>query len=131
MTKTVTISKVRYVGKWVEFWFDEGHFNDPILPYHASAKNGYLDNAIDSAGIYDDIMSTGLVGYKMVWEFKSPNWEIVSIIPKYPYTKYENTPNWKVLKEAIRVLSRNNDLKITSEEKYVICYLCKALENNN
>ena len=78
--KTTIIKSVKFEGKWVEFIFE----NQPLpdhLPYHESSKNGYLWDAIESAGLYNDVISNGLKGKILVWkkEGDNPNWEIDSI----------------------------------------------------
>ncbi len=50
---------------------------------------------------------------------------------KHPYKKFENSSNWKILKESIEELISNNDIEILTPIEYIIGYLCKALQQNN
>jgi hypothetical protein len=48
----------------------------------------------------------------------------------HPYTKYEKTGQWKILKKAIISLQNNHDIEITTSPELVIGYLCKALSES-
>lgn len=47
---------------------------------------------------------------------------------KNPYEQYENTILWDTIKDAIHKLQKNNDIELTTSEKYVIGFLCKSIE---
>lgn len=84
MREVRTIDRVRFVGKWVEFWFIEGPLpSHDGMSFHACAKGGYLMEAIERAGIYDEVMSRGLHGRKLAWVQVTYNWEIGDfVLPK-------------------------------------------------
>ncbi len=75
----LTIVKVHFTGKWVEFWF-QAKFEYATNSYHLSYKAGYLWEAIEKADIYDDVVSNGLRGKKIKWKQLGPNWEIDSFV---------------------------------------------------
>ena len=52
-------------------------------------------------------------------------------VMSYPYIEFENTNLWNVLKEALEELKNNQDIEITTNEKYVLGFLCKALYEND
>ncbi len=76
----VTIDRVEFKGKWVEFWFTDSAEDMHNGSYHASSKSYKLMEAIDRAGIYDDIMSIGLRGRKIMWEKIGSHYEIVDFV---------------------------------------------------
>lgn len=45
----------------------------------------------------------------------------------HPYEKYESTPAWRVIDEAITALVKNHDLQETTARQYIVGYLCKQL----
>jgi len=61
-----TIDRVRFEGKWVEYWFVEKPL-EGRMSFDACSKGYMLWNAIDKAGIYDEVVSNGLKGRKMKW----------------------------------------------------------------
>jgi hypothetical protein len=79
--KILTINKVRFETKWVEFWFEEDF---PRMSheksYHLSTKSYILLDAINKAKIYDDVLTNGLKGKKTVWEELEYNWELKEIL---------------------------------------------------
>jgi hypothetical protein len=44
------------------------------------------------------------------------------------YEQYENTDLWNALKDALTQLKDNADIEVATDEKYVIGFLCKSLE---
>lgn len=68
--RITTIEKVRFTGKWVEYWFSEDSHADEnnVLDYDESSKGYMLMDAISRADIYDDVISNGLKGRVLVWE---------------------------------------------------------------
>jgi len=46
---------------------------------------------------------------------------------EHPYRKFENTPLWKVVEEAISDLKENRDIEVTTRLEYVIGYICERL----
>lgn len=80
-TKITTIEKINFVGKWVEFWFEENHETISGRPdgFHGSSKLWKLHKLIDEAELADHIANNGLKGMKLEWEFRSPNWELKRI----------------------------------------------------
>jgi hypothetical protein len=79
--KILTIDKVKFETKWVEFWFEEDHprMSDE-KSYHLSTKAYILWDAIDKAKNYNDVLTNGLKGKKTVWEKLKYNWELVEIL---------------------------------------------------
>ena len=45
----------------------------------------------------------------------------------HPYHELESTKLWEVLKEALKELIENQDIEITTNEEYVIGFLCKSI----
>lgn len=45
----------------------------------------------------------------------------------HPYEKYESTPAWRVIDEAMSALVKNRDLHETTARQYIVGYLCKQL----
>ncbi len=80
--KILTITKVNFTGKWVEFWFDGGKpmIKDDSECYHESSKAYMLWDAAEKAGLTNEIHNTGFVGKKLKWTYDAPNWEIVEFI---------------------------------------------------
>lgn len=72
----LTIDRVRFVDKWVEFWFKE---KPNESAYQLSSKSQYLWNAIEKAGIYDQVISEGLKDRLIVFELIGSNYEIKMI----------------------------------------------------
>lgn len=83
----VTIEKVKYSGKWIEFWFQEDYVTVSGNPgdYHLSSKVYKLDEVMNKAGLHDYIMSNGMRGLKMLWKKEGYNWEIDSFIETQTY----------------------------------------------
>jgi hypothetical protein len=48
--------------------------------------------------------------------------------PEHPYTEFENTPLWRVIKKAVRDLEKNQDLNLTARPEYIVGYICKQLK---
>jgi|LakMenEpi03Aug12_release.lakeMendotaPanAssembly.Ray.scaffolds.fasta_scaffold1645887_2 hypothetical protein len=46
----------------------------------------------------------------------------------HPYETYENTTLWETIKVAIDQLEKNNDIELTTNENYVIGFLCKCID---
>ena len=77
---TLTIEKVNFTGKWVEYWFKEDM--KPVGEeggYQISTKGSHLWNVVDDAGIYNEVMSNGFKGRKVTFEMVGQNYEIKSI----------------------------------------------------
>lgn len=74
--KILTIDRVRFTGKWVEFWFIDGQIEEGI-GFHAVCKSYMLWDAIEKA-----VISNGLKGLKLKWvkEIGSYNFGIHSFI---------------------------------------------------
>ena len=47
----------------------------------------------------------------------------------HPYTQNENSEIWRVLEKSIRELIENQDIEITTKEKYVTGYITKQVIN--
>ena len=78
--KILTIEKIRFVDKWVEFWFKEEHetMSGDKDGYHLSSKSYMLWSAVEKADIENEIHNNGFRGKKIKW-FKDEggcNWEI-------------------------------------------------------
>lgn len=92
MEKILTIEKVNFIGKWVEFWFDEEKKYTDVLDdnykptgeeeeiWSECSKAYILWNAVEKSKLTDDVHNNGFVGKKLKWFFDSPNWEIVGFI---------------------------------------------------
>jgi hypothetical protein len=46
---------------------------------------------------------------------------------QHPYKRYEASPQWQILNEALDALVENGDLQETTNRVYVVGYLCQAL----
>lgn len=78
---TATIQKIKFIGKWVEFWFVENYsriLND-TESYHQSSKIYKLEDAVHNGGILDEILNDGYKGRRITWERLGMNYEIKSI----------------------------------------------------
>jgi hypothetical protein len=69
-----TIKKINLVGKYMEFWFEEGKptkngFIKSDLPYDFSSKQGYFWDKI-SSNLYDTILNEGVAGIKVNISFE-------------------------------------------------------------
>lgn len=76
----VTINRVEFKGKWVEFWFTDSPEDMHNGSYNASSKSYKLIDAIERAGLYDEVMSNGLRGKRLKWEKIGNNYEIVDFV---------------------------------------------------
>ncbi len=65
----LTIAKIKFVGKWVEFWFKEEHetVSGNKDSFHESAKAYMLLEAVEKAGIENEIHNNGYKGQKLKW----------------------------------------------------------------
>jgi hypothetical protein len=45
----------------------------------------------------------------------------------HPYKKYESLSLWSTIKKALADLVENQDVEITTNEEYVIGYLCQMI----
>lgn len=82
-TQILTIKKLHFTGKWVEFWFEEdvkGGESYEGSTYDLSSKSGYLWEAVEEADIYDEITTNGFKGKKLQWKKIGMNWEIDKFI---------------------------------------------------
>jgi len=52
-------------------------------------------------------------------------------LQKHPYIEFENTLLWRVVEEAILNLEKNQDLKLTTAQPYIIGYICQQLDSND
>ena len=82
--RIMTIRRVKFVGKWVEFWWaeipaPENPFDDE--PFHESDKAYRLTEAVYEARLYDEISNSGYAGKKVTWENISDTnaWHIKSV----------------------------------------------------
>jgi hypothetical protein len=87
-TRVTKIEKVRFDGKWAEFWFSKDTHpvvnNSPAM-FHESSKAYLLNRAIEEADLYNEVMTNGLKGKVLEW-YKPEgnfNWEIKSISINY------------------------------------------------
>lgn len=73
-----TIKQISYSGKWAELIFEEGppEGNEDLPSWHFSYKAGYLEDALEQAGLQTDVANYGFVGLRLVLVFKRPNWEV-------------------------------------------------------
>jgi hypothetical protein len=46
---------------------------------------------------------------------------------QHPYKRYEGSPQWQILNEALDALVKNGDVQETTNRVYVVGYLCQAL----
>ena len=46
---------------------------------------------------------------------------------EHPYKRYEGSPQWQTLNEAVDALVKNGDLRETTNRVYIVGYLCQAL----
>lgn len=77
---TYTIDRVRFEGKWVEYWIKEiEKFEDNKMSFHLCSKAYMLWDCIEKAELYNDIISNGISGRKLTWRYVGPNLEPVSI----------------------------------------------------
>jgi hypothetical protein len=51
-------------------------------------------------------------------------------VMNHPYVQYEDTFLWNTIKDAIGQLKTNKDIEIITNEKYIIGFLCKSLQDN-
>lgn len=78
---TATIQKLKFNGKWVEFWFEENYpriSNNPDS-YHQSSKIYKLQDAVHKSDIEDDVLTNGYKGKVITWQKIGNNYEIKSI----------------------------------------------------
>ncbi len=47
----------------------------------------------------------------------------------HPYTELEGTELWKVVRKAVRELTKNGDLDLQTAESHVVGYLAKSLNH--
>lgn len=77
--KILTIDKINFTGKWVEFWFKEKN-DEPVgyVGFHKSSKAYMLWNAVEKANLENEIHNNGFRGKKLKWikVENNPNWEI-------------------------------------------------------
>ena len=45
----------------------------------------------------------------------------------FPYEKYRDCKLWKVIEKSLYDLKENQDIDITTEQDYVVGYLCKRV----
>jgi hypothetical protein len=50
---------------------------------------------------------------------------------KHPYIKFEKTKLWSTIKSAVDDLVENQDLEVSTHDKYVIGYICNAVNKNH
>lgn len=75
--KFLTIKKVSFTGKWIEFWFFEEE--DESGSYLHSCKIGEFWDLVENKKIYNHIMNCGLFNIKTVWVYNAPNWNLKNI----------------------------------------------------
>lgn len=80
--RILTIKKVSFVGKWVEFWFKEeiGTDTQEKGEYQLCSKSYKLWDAVDEAGIQNEIYNKGFRGKKLKWKNIVYSWEIVGFV---------------------------------------------------
>ncbi len=67
-----TITKMNISGKWAEFWTEEGGFDAISGAWEVSCKQGdFWDKVSEVDGLYEDILSNGIKGKKMLWSRNS------------------------------------------------------------
>ena len=77
--KTLTIEKIKFIDKWVEFWFKEEHetITSDVDSYHLSTKAYMLWSAVERADIENEIYNNGFRGKKIkLFKDEGCNWEI-------------------------------------------------------
>jgi hypothetical protein len=47
----------------------------------------------------------------------------------FPYKKYEKTEAWRIVDTTISNLVANDDLKETTNRKYIVGYICRCLDD--
>jgi len=60
------IDKVKTGVKWIEFWFQDHH--QVYYSFHKCAKQGYFNQAIDEADLYDYVMNNGVHGLSIEFD---------------------------------------------------------------
>lgn len=78
-----TITRVSFSGKWVEFWYEESPKKDTDS-FDCCCKNYMFWNCIKTDKLYDDIITNGIKGHKMVWEKDDYNWHPISFVSDKP-----------------------------------------------
>lgn len=90
--KVLTISKINFIDKWVEFWFDEEKkyqeiFDDEGNPTGEKSeqwlhcdKAGLLWDEVEKSNISNSIHNHGFVGKKVKWVYESPNWNFKGFV---------------------------------------------------
>lgn len=78
--KIYTIHRIRFDGKWIEYWFKELElFPNKVGTFHECSKAYMFWNCIYDAELYDEIISNGVSGRKIKWKFIGSNYEPVEI----------------------------------------------------
>lgn len=54
-----------------------------------------------------------------------------SVRKGFPYQNFMDTPEWRVLDNAISDLVHNNDIRELTTRGHIVGYLCKKLADNN
>ena len=49
----------------------------------------------------------------------------------HPYSKYEDTEIWKIIKSSLHNLEENNDIEFTTTPEHIIGYICQELDKAN
>ena len=80
MTKLVkpevtVIRRIKFVGKWAEFWFKGTEGKDEPDRFDRCCKAYMLANIPGYDSINEEIDNRGYIGLQLVWEHSSPNWE--------------------------------------------------------
>jgi hypothetical protein len=86
------IEKVKFVGKWIEFWFRGCEYligggipkDESTINYHGSCKQDHFWEKLEKANdknhdAIDDVWTNGMKGIKVSWKKKGINWEIHKI----------------------------------------------------
>jgi len=50
---------------------------------------------------------------------------------KHPYTEYESSKLWEIVKSSIEELVENNDIELQTPIEYVVGYICKNISSTN
>ena len=48
----------------------------------------------------------------------------------HPYTEYESSKLWEIVKSSIEELVENNDVELQTPIEYVVGYICRSISSN-
>ena len=76
--KTVTISNIKFVDKWVEVWFAEYKYKGKNRSFDGTWKNYMLWEIINDK-LYDEMILNGFKDKKLIIKQDGLNWILKSI----------------------------------------------------